>query len=708
MRIPVVMQLQASDNGASALCMMLGYFGRYVDLVEMREHCISSRNGSSPEQLCNAATDYHLSATVLEKKPQELLSLKTPFLAIWKKKYYVVVTKINDKRVSLLDPVKGKYQLKTEKFFKSYSGKIIDLRPEEGFEKGGKQKSSLSLLKDRLLPFKNNLFLLSLLSLTSVFISMRILSLRQEIMDEVMSGENRGAFYSLFLTLLILWLVFAAVSVGYELLTYRLSRKMAANFGSRLYKKLFDLPMSFYEKTSRGELLERIEQNNVLDNSLITNLIPKLFNCISMMFYIFFIYTYNAMFATILLAAQLFFVIAILEVQRYSVMVNRSKLSMNENIRSSLMNGLNSIETIKANGSESKFFHLYNTQINDLQTTNSQALRLNSLQNLLQTSQSVFSSALILFIGAYLIINGELTLGMLSTIQPIFSQISSSLSSALSSEKYLRTARTNLERINDIVDRESVEEIPLAKDELPDKLEGSVEVSNVTYRYNRGDEPAITNISFTIEPGEMVALVGASGCGKSTLMKIIAGTYRIQEGRITYNGKSREEIPDVVFYSSVASVNQEATLFAASLRDNLKMWDTTVEDYEMILAARDAQIHQRIIQNFDGYDSYVYNNGSNYSGGEQQRLELARALAQEPTLLILDEFTSALDAITEEKVFRAIRDKRTSCLIAAHRLSTITQCDKVIVMDHGNIVETGTPKKLYENKGLYYRLMSLN
>lgn len=708
MRVPVVMQMQSSDNGACALCMMLGYFGRYVDLGEMRKHCIASRNGSSPDQVCHAAKDYHVNAKKEQVSNEDLLSLKVPFLAVWKKKYYVVVTKITKKKTTVIDPVKGKYQLKTEKFFDAYSGIIISLEPDAQFVPGGIQTSTFSLLRDRLMPFKNNLFILCALSFASVFISMRILSLRQEMLDEVMSNQNRDAFFYLFIMLALAWIISAAVSVAYDLMTYRLSRKMAANFGSVIYKKLFRLPMSFYEKTSRGELMERIDQNNVLDNNLITSLIPKLFNCASMLFYIVFIYTYNSVFATILLSVQLLFVIAIYRVQQYSVMVNRSKISMNENIRSSLMNGLNSIDTIKASGSEGKFFHLFNTQMNDLQSTNNEALFLNSLQSMLQTAQSVFSSALILFVGAYLIIDGKLTLGMLSSIQPIFNQITSNLSSALSTEKYLRTARTNLERINDIVERESIPEVPLAENELPDKLDGSVNISHLTYRYSEADAPAIEDISFTIAQGEMVALVGGSGCGKSTLMKIIAGTYQVQEGTVTYQGRTREEIPDVVFHSSIASVDQEVNMFAATLKDNLKMWDPTVEDFEMILAARDAQIHQRIIQNYDGYDSFVVSNGNNYSGGEQQRLELARALAMEPTLLILDEFTSALDALTEEKVFKAIRDKGTSCLIAAHRLSTITECDKVIVIDHGKIVETGSPAELYEKKGLYYHMMSLN
>lgn len=708
LRIPIVMQMQVSDNGAAALCMMLGYFGRHVDLREMRGSCASSRNGSSPEQVCRAAGKYGLDAEIKSVPAQELYSLSGPLLVTWKKKYYAIVLKMGKRTVTLQDPSKGRYELKTEKFLASYGGRVIRLAPNETFAPGGRAQSAWSLLKARILPFKGGLLVLALLSCASVFLTMFSLTLRRHMLDDVMSGTDRGAFSWLFALMAAVWLCSVLLSAVYHLGIYRLSRKMAAASGSVLYKKLFRLPMSYYEKANRGELMERIDMNNSLDNDLITSLVPKIFNCVSLLFYLVLIYTYNAGLSTCLLLLQLIFALAIFRVQQYSIMVSRSRLSINESMRASLMNGLNCIDTIKASGSEGKFFHLWNSQMGELQSANGSSIRLTALQTMLQTAQSVCSSAMILFLGAWLIIRGQFTLGMLSCMQSVFNSVAASLSSAMSTEKYVNTTRTNLERIDDILEWETLPEIPLGGEDSPEKLDGSVEVSHLTYRYNEGDAPAVEDISFTISPGEMVALVGQSGCGKSTLMKIIAGTYQVQEGSVTYAGRSRDQIPDVVFHASIASVDQEVNMFEGTLRENLKMWDPSVEDFEMILAARDAQIHQRIIQNFDGYDSAMQSNGSNYSGGEQQRLELSRALAQEPTLLILDEFTSALDALTEEKVFHAIRSKGTACLIAAHRLSTIVECDKVIVIEGGRIVETGTPAQLYEKKGLYYRMVALD
>jgi len=239
-----------------------------------------------------------------------------------------------------------------------------------------------------------------------------------------------------------------------------------------------------------------------------------------------------------------------------------------------------------------------------------------------------------------------------------------------------------------------------------EKLSGNISVRNVSYRYNQGDDLALDDVSLDVKKGEMIALVGSTGCGKSTLLKIMAGLYDAKGGEVRYDGLRREEIPDTVFHSSIVTVDQEAVTFDDTVFNNIQMWDETIEDFEVILAARDAQIHDRIVSDKNGYNVKIQENGLNFSGGEIQRLELARALAHEPTVLFLDEFTSALDALTEDKVIRSIRQKGTTCFIVAHRLSTIVDCDQIYVMDKGRIVEHGTHDELYRLDGLYNKLVS--
>ncbi len=707
MGIPLITQIQRADNGGTALAMMLGYFGKYVSIQEMRKVCIASRNGSDFRQICTAAEHYGLTADVIELSSDEITKNKLPLLVGWKKKYYAVVTKITSKKVVLMDPAKGKYSITREKFDKSFLGKAIMLKPGKDFERGGKRPGVLELLSDRLYGYKKWLFLLAVFSAAGVFLNIYYLKYKQVMVDEVMSGKNKDSFLFISIVMTVIMLVQFGVNLANTLVKANVSRNMAAASGADIYKRLFRLPISFFEKISRGEIIERLESNASIDGMLLSTLAPKIFNAFALCFYGFLIYSYHAGMATILIIMYLVISFITMGLQKYSVMINRSILSSNESIRSSLLNALNSIDSIKASGSEDKFFHLWNEQNNELRNQKGRSLKLDSAFTILQIFQGLLISSTMLIMGAYFIIKGEITMGVLSCIQSVFSSFSSTMSSLFSTAKQFQNMRTSLERINDIKYYDTVKEIPIDVDPDPDKLKGEIEASHITFRYNEGDAPVLKDVSLSIHPGEMVALVGASGCGKSTLMKIVGGMYQVQEGSVTYDGRRREEIPDVVFHSSIGCVDQEINMFADSVRQNLKMWDETVEDYEMILAANDAQIYKRIIKNSHGFDSMISGNGRNYSGGEQQRLELARTLAAEPSIMILDEFTSSLDALTEKKVFDAIRQKGVSCLIAAHRFSTVVECDRIVVMEHGVVVEEGTHSELFAANGLYCKLLSL-
>ena len=708
MKIPLITQIQVSDNGAAALAMMLGCFGRYVTLKEMRQYCISSRNGSDADQICRAADHYHLVSEQKEISVEELMNTRLPLMIGWKKKYFAVLSKLTPKKAVIYDPSKGRITVTLEKFKQSFTGRAVFLTPGEGFETGGKLPGTITLILSRLQGYKKWLLLLSFFSAALVFLNMGYLYFKRGLIDDVMSKEAPDKLLAFSVGLGGLLLLRFAILIIDKLVNSRVSRRMAAVSGAKIYKKLLHLPLSFYEKVSRGEIMDRLSANTVLDQNILTSLAPKVFNVAALVLYLIMLYSYNVLLSSILIAIHLLLSLCILAVQRRMVTANRSIVTSNETLRSSLMNTLNDIDSIKASGSERRFFQLWNDQMNESIQNRRGMLGLDSLHSLLQTVQSVAESATLLILGAFLIIRGHLTMGMLSVIQSVFSSVTSTVSGLLSTSRQLQTMRTSIDRINDLQEREEVPEVLLKPDEMPDKLSGAVNASHLSFRYNEGDAPALTDVSLTIAPGEMVALVGKSGCGKSTLMKLIAGMYEVQEGSILYDGKKRAEIPDTVFYSSVGCVDQDINMFADTVRNNLKMWDSSVEDYEMILAARDAQIHDRILKNHEGYDAMILGNGRNYSGGEQQRLELARALSAETSLLILDEFTSALDAATEDKVFRAIRDKRTTCLIAAHRLSTIVGCDRIVVIDSGRIVEEGTHEALYAAKGLYYELLSLS
>lgn len=707
MNVPVVIQMHTGENGAAALAMILAYYKKYLPLADIREKCLSSRNGSTPQQLAQAADYFGLDSTIDCISLSELKKKKLPVIVSWKKKYYVVVRGFRGGNVYLNDPYSGQYALTEEKFASFFTGTVISLTPGSDFQPEGHREPIFSMLWRRLRESRRSLFWIFLLHAMSTVMQLALLALVRQMLDQVMGQGQQSMYLPLLAGMVVMLLAGLCFSVMETVQIYRTSWRMAADSGSRLFKQMLELPMTFYDQHFAGDVMDRLEKNSHLDYSLLRSILPSAIDAATLVFYLALIFYYNPALTVICLVIEVLYILVSLWFQGKLSIRSRSLSTSTGAVNTSLLNGFSTIETIKSTGSEKAFFALWSQSQTDLQQKNMKMLTMNAVTSFLGGSHNVISSACLLFIGAVFIINGQFTLGMLSTFQSALGYVRKSLGNFVSTANDLTYRRTDIERIDDILDQPTDASIPLENEEQAQKLSGAVRIDHVTYRYNAGDPPAVDDVSLEIKPGQMVALVGSTGCGKSTLMKLIAGLYHTREGQILYDELPRELIPDVVFHSSLACVEQDVTVFHDTLSNNLKMWDKTVEDFEMILAARDAQIHDRIISAPDGYDAVVYENGSNYSGGELQRLQLAQALSQESSLLLLDEFTSALDALTEEKVFQALRDKGVTCILAAHRFSTVVGCDQIVVMDHGRIIEQGTHEQLYRAGGRYYELVNM-
>ena len=709
MKIPVMIQMQNSENGATALRMMLGYYKRFVPIEEMREICISSRNGSSPEQIAAAAEHYGLDAVTETISAEELRNRELPVMIRWKRRYYALIKSIRGDIVTVVDPARGVYKLEMKKLTELFTGTVISFRKNESFHPGGERKSLMFLLKERLRPIVRPMIVLLVFTVICVGLNLLMAHLNQIFLDDALLQDDpddilKGhILLSIYILLMILYTVCGMLRTR---LVDRTSRRISAESGMRVFKKILRQPMRFFEQYSPWDLMSRLNTNVTLDHSILQSFVPRVIDAVMSVVYVIYLFTCSVPIAGCCLVVVIAGIFVTLRVQEKNAIASRSMTTSGNRVNASLLNGMNMIDTIKSTGTEQAFYRMWHkSQLNYNYARNSQFLY-SSLSNILTTFSGNLLQAIQLFMGAYFVTHGQFTLGGMALFQGMLGSMINSINNCMSTSNQLQSMQTGMEMINDITNRESREPIMLQSGKSMGKLKGSICAKDLCFRYNKGDDLALDHVSIDVAPGQMVAIVGPTGCGKSTLLKILADLYEAESGEVLYDGKPRQKIPDVVFHSSVCTVDQEAVMFEDSVYNNIRMWDSTIENYEIILAARDAQIHQRIAREKKDYGTMIEENGRNFSGGELQRLELARALAHEPTLLLLDEFTSALDAITEENAMNALREKGTTCVIVAHRLSTIVDCDRIYVMDHGRIVQEGTHSQLYqEEHGLYRTLV---
>ena len=710
-KVPVIMQMEALECGAASLTMILAYYGKWIPLEQVRADCGVSRDGSNAKNVLKAARSYGLVAKGYRYEPEDLKANgKFPCIIHWNFNHFLVLDGFKGNKAVLNDPAKGCYTVPMETFDKSFTGICLMFEPSETFEPSGKPKSMLEFAKAKM---KGAGVAVAFTVITTVIASLIGIiepAFSRIFIDRLLTGQNPDWFIPFIWALAALSGIQIIISFIQAVFAARINAKIAAVGSTTFMWKVLRMPMEFFSQRMAGDIQQRKGSNASIASSLVNTFAPIVIEACMMVFYLVVMIRYSVL-LTLIGVASIFinmFVSRFISKKR----VNITRVSMRDagKLAGATVAGIEMIETIKASGAENGFFEKWAGYQASVNTQKVRFAKLNQYLGLIPQLVSSLTNTAVLIVGVYLTIEGQFTIGMVMAFQGFLGSFLSPAQTLISAGQTLQEMRAEMERIEDVMqyppDVTCLNDTELDENAEYDKLSGNVELRNVTFGYSRLAEPLIRDFNLTLKPGSRVAFVGTSGCGKSTISKLISGLYQPWSGEILFDGKPITQIDRSVFTGSLAVVDQDIILFEDTIANNIKMWDSSIEDFEMIMAARDAQLHEDIMQRDGGYNYRITEGGKDFSGGQRQRMEIARVLAQDPTIIILDEATSALDAKTEYEVVKSIKDRGITCIVVAHRLSTIRDCDEIIVMDHGNVVERGTHDELYALGGFYTKLVS--
>ncbi|MBQ6513429.1 MAG: NHLP family bacteriocin export ABC transporter peptidase/permease/ATPase subunit [Clostridia bacterium] len=708
-KVPTILQMEATECGAASLAMIFAYFGKYIPLEQMRIETGVSRDGCNAKNVRKAAVKYGLEAKAFRKEPADLKKMQMPCIIHWNFNHFVVLEGFSGKNVYLNDPAVGRRKLTFEELDDSFTGVVMTFKKTDDFVKEKKKGRVVSFITNRVKDQIPVLLKLLYIGLLLVLPGLILPVLSQVFIDDVLGKGYRD------------WLVRVLVFMGgclilKEGLTYyrsliltKLKGKMTLISGYRFLSHMFGLPMSFFDQRYTGDLANRISNNDSINDFMAGDLAETALNLITAVFYLALLIFYSPVLTGIgLVSVVVSIVVAVFANKLIANATMKMQMSGGK-LYGAVCAGLSITDTIKASGIENQ----YSNRILGHQALNaSQGQELKRSQQIISaipTTVGQLTDVLILMVGAMMAIRGEFTIGMLTAFSSLFGSFTDPVNKLVGFFEGIQTLKSNINRVDDIEKYPAEEKNTAATSTLTGaKLSGVVELSDVSFGYSILKPPTVSGFSFSLHSGETIAFVGPSGCGKSTISKVISGLYKPWSGDVYFDGKSIRDIPPNVLHASVSTVSQNIMLFSGSIKDNLTMWNDVILESDLIEAAKDACIHDFIMQQPGGYNYRLEENGANLSGGQRQRLEIARALATKPSILIMDEATSALDPVVEKQIMDNIRRRGCTCVIVAHRLSTIRDCTQIVVMKQGQIVQRGTHESMMKEENSYYRSFVMN
>lgn len=711
-KVPTVIQMEAVECGAASLGMILGYYGRSEPLEELRAACGVSRDGAKAANILTAAQNYGLKAEAFRKETADLRTMTFPVVVFWNFNHFLVVEGFGRNKVYLSDPAVGRRSVGLDEFDRSFTGVVLTFEPGPDFEEKAAGHTFLNQLLRRLKGAGPALTLAVLAGLFLVVPGLLVPTFTRVFVDQVLLAGRTDVLPWLLIAMLIVTVLMAALTWVQQYYLLRLETAMSLKTSAAFLWHLLRLPMDFYSQRFAGGLVTRVQTNDTIATLLSGQFATAMIGILSIVFYAAVMFSYDVVLTLIgILFAALNFLalqyISGLRIERNQVLVQQQNL-----LAGASFGGVTGIETLKATAAEQDFFSRWAGYQAKAVNAEQQLGALTQALNVVPALLSILATAAILIIGGLRVIEGDLSYGMLVAFQGLMVAFLAPFTQLVTMGSNLQDAKGEMDQIDDVMDnpldRDVIRDVtdPVPAPDEPVRLQGYVEMKNVSFGYNRAGKPLITDFSLSLKPGDRVALVGATGAGKSTIGMLISGLLDPWSGEILFDGKPRSAWSRRVLTRSLGRVSQEIFLFAGTVRDNISLWDEAVPHPAILDAARDAQVAQTILARPGGFDGPVMEGGANFSGGEGQRMEIARALAAQPSVLVLDEATAALDPTVELEIDTAIRRRGYTCVIVAHRLSTIRDCNEIIVLDRGQVVQRGTHEELVKDPdGLYLKLV---
>ena len=711
-KVPTILQMEATECGAASLAMVLAHFGQWIPLEKLRQECGVNRDGSKANCIVKAARNRNCEAKGFRWSADKLLE-KTkedfPLIIHWEFNHFVVLEGIEGDIAFLNDPAMGRRQIHWEEFRTSYTGISLRIKPNEKFQKEGQRYSIVRATAEKLMQDKWAMLFIVLIGIGMIFPGLASPVFNQIFLDDILTGKHPDWMSKLLIAMGVSFVLSGVMTWLRAVVLTKWQEKLTLADSSSFFWHVIRLPLQFFQQRYAAEIASRISFNESIAGVLSNQAATAVLDFFIALFYLLLLLQYSVSLTLIGVGFSLID-LAVFFLMRRKLTDMNMKIQQDQGKEyGTAMNGLMMIETIKANGNETDFFSKwagYKAKV--LLTT--QEVQLWSLTaSILPTLMNGMNSAIIMTVGGFSIMEGVMTAGIFMAFQNLMGNFQEPFNKLINLGSTLQSTEMQMQRLDDVrrynIDSLNYPEKIESKFD-GDRLSGQIDFVNINFGYSPLEPPLLTDFNLHLEPGRWVALVGFSGSGKSTTAKVLSGLYEQWSGDVLFDGVNRKNIPHSVIVNSLASVDQDIFLISGTIKDNISLFDDSIRRSDIIQAAKDACIHDDIMRISGGYEAQVEQGGFNFSGGQRQRLEIARALATNPSMLILDEATSALDPMTEQIVLENIRRRGCSCFIVAHRLSTIRDADEIIVLDRGKVVERGTHREMMKHDGPYHRLIA--